>query len=240
MLETASSKKVVGESSGVGFGAEGVSPSLDGMEEISEERRFTVSSLINVIAQQLGGDTLGKMSSQLGADEKATGSAVSAALPLILKALARNASNDNGAHALSRALTKDHDGSILDSLGDFLKNPQAGPGEGILGHVFGSKLPTVERGLSQSSGMDTADIGKLMGMLAPIVMGALGKAQRQQNLDSRSLAGYLNKEEEALERKEPQTMGVLGKLLDADRDGDVDMGDLARHGFGMLGKFFRR
>lgn len=199
-----------------------------------------MSSLIDVIAQQLGGDNLRKMSSQIGADEQATGSAVSAALPLLLKALARNASNDDGAHSLSRALTKDHDGSILDGLGDFLQNPQAGPGEGILGHVFGSRRPTIERGLSQSSGLDTANIGKLMGMLAPIVMGALGKAQRQENLDSRSLAGYLNKEQETLERKEPQTMGVLGKLLDADRDGDVDMGDLARHGFGLLGKFFRK
>jgi hypothetical protein len=35
-------------------------------------------------------------------------------------------------------------------------------------------------------------------------------------------------------------MGLLGKLLDADRDGDVDVSDLTKHGIGLLGKFFNR
>ncbi len=33
-------------------------------------------------------------------------------------------------------------------------------------------------------------------------------------------------------------MGALGRLLDADGDGDVDAGDIARHGFGLLGRLF--
>jgi hypothetical protein len=193
-----------------------------------------------MVARQLGGETLGKISRQLGTNEGTTGSAISAALPLLVNALARNASSDEGAHALSRALSRDHDGSILDGLGDFLNNPDGGPGEGILRHVLGGRRPTVEAGLSKSSGLDTASIGKLMGMLAPILMGALGKAQRQENMDSRSLSGFLNRERQEMESAEPQSMGLLEKLLDADKDGDVDMGDLARHGFGLLGKFFRR
>jgi len=35
-------------------------------------------------------------------------------------------------------------------------------------------------------------------------------------------------------------MGILGKLLDSDGDGDVDLSDVAKRGAGLLGKFFGR
>jgi hypothetical protein len=199
-----------------------------------------MSSLLEMLSQQLGGEALKKIGCQIGADEKSTGSAVSAALPLLINALSRNASTNEGANDLSNALSKDHDGSILDSLSGFLDSANSGPGDGILGHVLGARRPVVEAGLSKSSGLDVGSIGKLMGMLAPVVMGTLGKTARQKQMDSRSLAGYLGQERNAMEQSEPQTMGLLGKLLDADRDGDVDVSDLAKHGIGLMGKFFNR
>ncbi len=199
-----------------------------------------MSSLLEMLSQQLGGDTLKKMGGQIGADEKSTGNAVSAALPLLINALSRNASTDEGANALSGALSKDHDGSILDGLSGFLDSADSGPGDGILRHVLGARRPVVEAGLSTSSGLNAGSISKLMGMLAPVVMGALGKTAREKQMDPRSLAGYLGQERNAMEQSEPQTMGLLGKLLDADRDGDVDVSDLTKHGIGLLGKFFNR
>lgn len=101
----------------------------------------------------------------------------------------------------------------------------------------------VESALAEASkpyAISAGSISKLMGILAPIVMGALGKAAREKQMDPRSLAGYLGQERNDMEQSEPQTMGLLGQLLDADRDGDVDMSDLAKHGIGLMGKFFRR
>ena len=73
--------------------------------------------LMDVITQTIGGDTMKQMSRQLGTSEQSTGTAVSAALPMLLSALARNASQPNGAHALVQALDKDHDGSPPDAMG---------------------------------------------------------------------------------------------------------------------------
>ena len=197
-----------------------------------------MASLFETLTQTLGGDTLKQIASQVGADEKTTGTAVAAALPTLMSALARNASKDDGASSLHRALEKDHDGSILDNLGGFLGKPEAGPGEGILRHLLGNQRRAVETGLSRSSGLSAESTSKLLTTLAPILLGALGRQQKQEGLDPSKLAGLLGSERKEVERRAPEAMGLAGALLDADGDGDVEIDDIAKKGLGMLGKMF--
>ena len=75
-------------------------------------------------------------------------------LPILLAALNRNASNPAGAAALHGALERDHDGSILDNLGGFLGNAQAGPGAGILKHVLGERQESTAQAVGAASGLD--------------------------------------------------------------------------------------
>jgi hypothetical protein len=199
-----------------------------------------MSSLLETIARQLGGDTMSQISRKLGTDERTTSTAVGAALPTLLGALARNASRGEGGQALHNALAKDHDGSLLDNLGAFIGKAEQGPGDGILRHVLGSRRSQVEAAVGKSSGLGSESAGGLMQMLAPIVMGALGKAQREKQMNAGALAGFLGDESREIERTQPQAAGLLGQLLDTDGDGDVDLGDLAKHGTGLLGKFLSR
>jgi hypothetical protein len=192
-----------------------------------------------MLSSQLGGDTLGRISREIGADQNTTRNATGAALSTMIGALARNASKGDGAQSLHKALSKDHDGSLLDNLGGFLGNAQAGPGDGILRHVLGDNRSRVEAGLAKTSGLDSGAMGKLMTMLAPVVMGALGKQQRTDGMDTQALAGFLGRQQQEIQQQQPQAAGLLGRLLDADQDGDVDLGDLAKHGAGLLGKLFR-
>ena len=198
-----------------------------------------MSSLVDMLTGALGGQ-LGNVSRQLGTDENTTKSAAEAAIPMILGALSRNASKGDGAASLLNALSKDHDGSVLDNPSAVLDDPASGAGDGILRHVLGSRRPAVEAGISQSSGLDTGSAGQLLTMLAPMVMGALGKAQRQGNLDSNGLSQMLGSEARQLNSAQPQAMGLLNVILDADGDGDVDLGDIAKKGMGMLGKFLKK
>lgn len=197
-----------------------------------------MASIFDSLTQQLGGDTLEQISGVLGADERTTGKATGAAVSVLLGALSRNASKPDGAEALARALAKDHDGSVLDNLGSLIGNPDAGPGAAILGHVLGGRQGRVENGLSQATGLDRDSAGKLLAMLAPVVLGALGRQQRQGNLDPGAVAGMLDSESRSMAHREPNAAGMLGALLDTDGDGDVDLGDMARHGAGLLGKLF--
>lgn len=199
-----------------------------------------MASLMDEIMSRLGDGGLAQISDKLGTDRKTAAGASSAAVAALLAALSRNAASEQGAASLDRALEKDHDGSILDDLSGFLRRPEQGPGEGILRHVLGARKGAVQAGIGRSTGVEPDRAGKLLEMLAPVVLGAIGEEKRRAGMDRRELSRRLGTERERLERMQPAAMGSLTSLLDSDGDGDLDMSDLAKHGAGLLGKFFGR
>jgi hypothetical protein len=187
-------------------------------------------SLLDMLQQRLGGDAVNQISQQLGTDPGTTQTAIAAALPMLVGALARNAQDPGKAGALANALGG-HDGSVLDDVAGYLGRGNTGDGDGILGHVLGGRKETVQTGLGQAAGLDPAKAGTLLAMLAPLVMGALGKAQREKGLDTGGLAGMLGSEQQRATDAAPGVMGMLSSVLDRDHDGSV-MDDIG----GMLGK----
>ncbi len=192
-----------------------------------------MATIVETLMQHLSGDTLRGMSQQLGTDDATTSNAVTAALPVLVGALAKNASSQNGAASLSNAL-QDHDGSILGNLAGSLGGLQ-GMGGGILKHVLGGSSNAVAAGVGQASGLNTSQAGSLMAMLAPIVMGALGQAQRSQGLDAGGLAAMLGAERTQIQQQSGGALGGLMGMLDANHDGSV-VDDLS----GMVGKMLNR
>ena len=104
--------------------------------------------------------------------------------------------------------------------------------------MFGDRQASVEQAVGQASGMDAAQVGKLLMMLAPMVMGALGKAKKAQGLDADGLAGLLGQEKESLAAKEPALGGLMG-MLDQDGDGNI-VDDVASMGAGLLKGFLNK
>jgi hypothetical protein len=184
---------------------------------------------MQIVMQQLSGDGVKQISQQIGADEGTTNQAIGTALPVLISALAKNSSQQGGAEDLHRALQQ-HDGSILDNLSGVLGGGAgSSTGEAILGHVLGNRQNNVTNALSQQTGMNAGSIGQLLTMLAPIVMGALGKAQAKSGFDPGALSGYLNGQRKQAQESSPDMMGMLTSLLDADKDGSImdDLGNIA-------------
>ncbi|MFN0084263.1 MAG: DUF937 domain-containing protein [Blastocatellia bacterium] len=190
-------------------------------------------NLTGILNDALGGDTVSQISQQLGADEGSTGTAIQAALPMLLGALANNSSSEGGASALQGALDRDHDGSVLDDLAGFLGNYASGSGGGILSHVLGNQQPAAEQAVSQASGLDMGKVGPLLTMLAPIVMGALGRSQRASSGGIGDLAGILSGAAQQTGSNSP-IMGMLNQVLDRDGDGSA-VNDIVGMLGGMLG-----
>ena len=194
-----------------------------------------MSSILDAVRQQLGPDAIEQMSRSLGADPGTTSNAVNLALPTLLGGLSRNASQPEGAAALDNAL-KAHDGSILDNLGGILGGgggTGGGIGGAILGHIFGAKRGPVEQGVGRASGLNAGQVAQLMAMLAPIVMGVLGRMKQSKGLDANQLPDVLNQSREQGEKEVPG----LGGLLDANNDGSVT-DDLLRMGSSALSGMF--
>ncbi len=136
-------------------------------------------SLIDLITGSAGTHVAEQAESKFGVDKNQLIALAAVAAPLIISQLMKKAQNDPAeAEAINNALDKDHDGSILDNPTQVVERQQEG--DSILSHVFGGQKPDVENQLSQSTGISMDKIGPIMGMLAPLVMGYLGR-QKQQN-----------------------------------------------------------
>ncbi len=203
-----------------------------------------MNSILDLLADNIGGNNLGQIASTIGADSGATQTAVAAALPALLTALNRQTNTVSGAQGLASALDRDHDGSLLDHLGGFLGGQVQGKsadGGGILGHILGGQRQEVEQGIAKASGLNMQQVARLLPILAPIVMAALGRRKRQRGLDEAGLSGILG--EDASRAREAAPSGVIGALsgfLDRDGDGSVKDDLFAQAGRAALGKLFGR
>ena len=193
-----------------------------------------MNAITQIVTQQLSGSAARTIAQRFGISESTANTAIQMAVPLILTALARNASQPQEAQSLHEAVANDHDGSIFDNLMGYLGNPQSANGAGILGHVFGSQQPAIENNLAQATGMDQRAAGGLLETLAPLVMGSLGKAQQENGLDASGLSNMLNNQQNEAQANAPDAMSMLSSMLDQNNDGS-SMDDLKR----MAASFFK-
>jgi hypothetical protein len=191
--------------------------------------------ITQMITQQVAGVAARAVAQRLGVSEATAQRAVQIAVPLIVAALARNAARPEGAQELHQAVTNDHDGSIFDNLAGYLGNPQAADeGAGILGHVFGGQQGAVQNTVAQAAGLDPNTAGNVLEMVAPLVMGAVGQTQRQNDLDPGGLSDFLETQQRQTEASAPGLAGALSSMLDSNHDGSAT-DDIGR----LLGNFFK-
>lgn len=205
-----------------------------------------MANLIDLLQSQLSDGLIDQLSKQIGAPQQQTRTAADSILSSLIGGLARNAQQPGGADALANALDNDHDGSLLDNLNDLIGggqtaniNPRAANGEGILKHVLGGKKGGVMDMVSQISGLGQGQTGNLMAMLAPIVMGMLGKQKRQSGLDSGGIASILASALGTQQQRGGLATTLITNLLDRDGDGSA-IDDVAKIGMNIFSKFFKR
>ena len=182
-----------------------------------------MSGILDLLNSDIGTSLINGVSGQSGQSKSKTSSLLTMALPMLMQAMKKNANSSEGASGLMGALQK-HDGSILDNVGDLFSGNNAdavsNDGGKILGHVLGNRQGNIQNALSQKSGIDAGSVGQILKMAAPIVMGVLGKQQRQNKVDSpggiEGLLGGL------IGNKTPnKDQSFLESILDADGDGSI-------------------
>jgi len=193
------------------------------------------ASLSNDLMSQLQGAPAQQIGEQLGLSPAQTQDAIGAALPLLLGALGRNASQPQGADALFGALQRDHAGV---DLGSVLGSVLGGGGQGaeILGHVFGRQQNNAAQGLGAATGLGGSQANSLLKLLAPIVLAYLARRMfAQGNATPQGLGQVLGQEHQQIRQQGGLGGGLLGAVLDRDGDGDADFSDLIGLAGSVLG-----
>lgn len=183
-----------------------------------------MEGILDLLGSDLGKQIISGVAGSTGQESGKTGNVLTMALPVLMKAMQRNASTPQGAEGLMGALSNKHDGSILDNLGDLFQGgvntDVLNDGGKILGHVLGNKQQGVEQVIGQKVGIDASSVGNILKVAAPILMGILGKQTKQNNVSNSSgigdlLGGMLGGNSAQKEQ------GFLEQILDADGDGSV-------------------
>lgn len=138
-------------------------------------------NIADLISGGVGSTVTSSASKMLNIDEGKAKWVVSAAVPLMIAALNYNAKNKNQGEQIDRALEQ-HSGGILANLAGALSSRDTtSDGSKIVNHIFGKNTDYVTQNLSQKSGLSAGQIGGLLAMLAPVVMGFLGQQKRNTN-----------------------------------------------------------
>ncbi|WP_340063094.1 DUF937 domain-containing protein [Ascidiimonas aurantiaca] len=182
-----------------------------------------MSGLLELLNSSQGKELINGISRQAGVSKSNTTQVLDMALPLLTGAMKKNIQTPEGAQGLMSALNSKHDGSVLDNLSGFFQggvdDGVIKDGEGILGHLLGSKQTNVENTLSKKTGIDAGTIAQILKVAAPIIMGFLGKQTRQSQVnDSQGLNTLLGS---MLGGQPKQNQSLIESLIDADGDGSV-------------------
>ncbi len=153
------------------------------------------ANLVSVVMQFLTPDMIAKIASALGLDRTVAQKAIGGVVPALLASLADVASTPTGARQVANTLAQQQPGS-LESLkgliGSSGQNNLAETGSSMLSGLFGGgALDTMAQSIGKFAGLDGGSSKSLLGMLGPVVLGALGQQQRSAGLDAGGLASLL-------------------------------------------------
>ena len=153
-----------------------------------------MKNVTDLLLSQLGEGGLNKLAEQAGGSKEQVKTAVEGSIPVLLNAISQNTKTQEGANNFLSALDRDHDGSMLDNIGEHLQNPSRVNGEGILNHILGSKKTEVENQLASSSGLKPGGVSKILQMVAPLLMGFLGQQKKKLGgaLNAGNISGILS------------------------------------------------
>ncbi len=134
-------------------------------------------NLFDMISQSQGGHAIENLASQFGLEPAQAEQAVRQLAPALGAGLRRNTSNGKGLADLLGALANgSHDRYADDPSLIAAKETQA-EGNGILGHLFGSKQVSrrVAEHASAKTGIGAAVLKKMLPVIATMIMGGLAK-----------------------------------------------------------------
>lgn len=143
-------------------------------------------SLLETLLQSMtSNSSLNSMSRRTGGNNDQMAALITAALPILLKALTDNASTKSGAASLQEALTQHTD---TGSVSEQFESADANDGAKILQHILGSNSSSVMNGLSQESGLSNDQVSSALGALAPVLLSSLSAASNRAPVQQRKPA----------------------------------------------------
>jgi hypothetical protein len=182
--------------------------------------------ILEAIVNAQGGAAVRQLGSQFGLGEDQAAAALSALVPALAAGVQRNIQNEGGLGNLMSALAAGNHSQYLDNPMHLGQPSAVADGNGILGHLLGSKDVSREvasRAATQT-GVSPDVLKQMLPLAAALMMGAFAKQSGSPSSLGSGLAGSGG-----------GIAAMLAPMLDQNRDGSI-MDDVAS----MIGRFVKR
>jgi hypothetical protein len=154
------------------------------------------ANLTSIVMQFLTPEIIEKIASFLGLDRATTQKAASGAVPALLAGLSDLVATPAGTSQLSKLLSQQQ-GTPADLLRNAGPQGLADSGANMLSGLFGGRtMDAMAQALGKFAGTGDSAGKSLLGILGPIVLGAVGQHQRASGLDASGLASVLRSEKD--------------------------------------------
>jgi hypothetical protein len=180
------------------------------------------ANLVSVVMEFLTPDMIAKIASALGIDRSLAQKAIGGSVPALLASFANVASTPSGARQLSNAVEQQP--GPLEILKSVLEGGQqkaiVGAGSNTLAGLFGGgALDALASTVGSFAGLNPGTVKTMLGVLGPVVLGALGQQQRAGGLGTGGLASTLASQKDQLAAAIPANLasqlssaGLLDKI----------------------------
>jgi hypothetical protein len=182
-------------------------------------------NILDSIINTGNGAAVRQIGSQLGLDDTQTTSALSALVPALSTGLRQTLQTPDGLSGLVSALSTGRHQKYVDNPAVLGDAATIADGNGILGHVLGSKEVSreVAARASAQTGIGADVMKRMLPLVATLVMGAMSRSTATSGAGALAGAGGGG------------LLDMLGGALDRNRDGSA-LDDIT----GMLGRTFGR
>ncbi len=175
-------------------------------------------NILESLQSAFGGEIVGKLGQFLGEDPAKTRSALGSALPAILGGLVNKGASTQGASEILDMIRKGGFGEdTLKGLSGALSGGEAtksllDAGTGLVSRIFGEKLSGVIEWICDSSKIKKSAASSLLALVAPAVLGFLGREVKGANLNAAGLMNLLSGQEGFLKSLAPAGLGSVPGL----------------------------
>lgn len=169
--------------------------------------------LVRLVMDHLSPQLVGRIAAALGLDRGSTEKAVGAAVPALLSGLVGLASKPEGASRLASMLQQqqpDQIERVASMIGAGDQRALVDRGTGRLASLFGNDtLGSLTGALGRFTGAGEGQAKQLLAMAGPLVMGVLGRQQRDAGLDVPGLANMLTSQKDSIANALPSGFANL-------------------------------
>ena len=173
------------------------------------------STLLDSFRNLLTPDTVSSVASRFGESESGISRALTSGFGAILLGLL-NKTSDAGAmhdvHGLVTQAAADTDGQAEGGLMSLLGGGTAALGtlgSRLLSMVFGGNSAAISDAIGRTSGVKSSTASSILSILAPVVLGVLGRRVRSEGLSANGLTSLLTNEADSIRNMAPAGLASL-------------------------------